>query len=86
MPIRSDTEVIGTIKLYEPKKKLFLNINRTLGEGIASLLSNQILAGRFEQQKNLLVQSELKLIQAQIDPQFPVQRPQTRSAPSSPQP
>ena len=70
VPIRSDTEVIGTIKLYEPKKKLFLNINRTLGEGIASLLSNQILAGRFEQQKNLLVQSELKLIQAQIDPHF----------------
>lgn len=70
VPIRSDTEVIGTIKLYEPKKKLFLNINRTLGEGIASLLSNQILAGRFEQQKNLLVKSELKLIQAQINPHF----------------
>ncbi|WP_316975670.1 sensor histidine kinase [Shumkonia mesophila] len=70
VPIRSDTEVIGTIKLYEPKKKFFLNINRTLGEGIASLLSNQILAGRFEQQKNLLVKSELKLIQAQINPHF----------------
>ena len=70
VPIRSDTEVIGTIKLYEPKNKLFLNINRTLGEGIASLLSNQILAGRFEQQKHLLVQSELKLIQAQINPHF----------------
>lgn len=70
VPIRSDSEVIGTIKLYEPKNKLFLNINRTLGEGIASLLSNQILAGRFEQQKHLLVQSELKLIQAQINPHF----------------
>ncbi|MDQ2084492.1 sensor histidine kinase [Xanthobacteraceae bacterium Astr-EGSB] len=70
VPIRSDTEVIGTIKLYEPKKKLFLNINRTLGEGIASLLSNQILAGRFQQQKHLLVQSELKLIQAQVNPHF----------------
>jgi two-component system LytT family sensor kinase len=70
VPIRSDAEVIGTIKLYEPKKKLFLNINRTLGEGIASLLSNQILAGRFQQQKHLLVQSELKLIQAQVNPHF----------------
>lgn len=70
VPIRSDSEVIGTIKLYEPKKKLFLNINRTLGEGIASLLSNHILAGRFQQQKHLLVQSELKLIQAQINPHF----------------
>ncbi len=70
VPIRSEDEIIGTIKLYEPKKKLFLNINRTLGEGIARLLANQILTGRFEQQKNLLVKSELKLIQAQINPHF----------------
>ena len=66
----SDTEVIGTIKLYEPKKKLFLNINRTLGEGIAKMLANQIITSRFEQQKSLLVTSELKLVQAQINPHF----------------
>ncbi|MCL2916815.1 sensor histidine kinase [Shewanella litorisediminis] len=70
IPLRSDTEVIGTIKLYEPKNKLFLNINRTLGEGIAKLLSNQILYGRVEQQKNLLTQTELKLLQAQVNPHF----------------
>lgn len=70
VPIRADEEIIGTIKLYEPKKKLFVNINKTLGEGIARLLANQILTGRFERQKNLLVKSELKLIQAQINPHF----------------
>ncbi|WP_335912030.1 sensor histidine kinase [Shewanella indica] len=70
IPLRSDNEVIGTIKLYEPKNKLFLNINRTLGEGIARLLSNQILYGRFEQQQNLLTQAELKLLQAQVNPHF----------------
>ncbi|QSX38525.1 sensor histidine kinase [Shewanella sedimentimangrovi] len=70
IPLRSDTEVIGTIKLYEPKNKLFLNINRTLGEGIARLLSNQILYGRVEQQKILLTQTELKLLQAQVNPHF----------------
>ncbi|NKF52423.1 sensor histidine kinase [Shewanella sp. WXL01] len=70
IPLRSNNEVIGTIKLYEPKNKLFLNINRTLGEGIARLLSNQILYGRFEQQQNLLVQAELKLLQAQVNPHF----------------
>ncbi|MCC4832073.1 sensor histidine kinase [Shewanella sp. 10N.7] len=70
IPLRSDNEVIGTIKLYEPKNKLFLNINRTLGEGIAKLLSNQILFGRYEQQQNLLTQSELKLLQAQVNPHF----------------
>ncbi len=69
-PLRLDDEVIGTIKLYEPKKKLFLNFNRTLGEGIANLLSDQLLRSRYEEQKRLLVTSELKLIQAQINPHF----------------
>ncbi|GIU15506.1 MULTISPECIES: sensor histidine kinase [unclassified Shewanella] len=70
IPLRSDAEVIGTIKLYEPKKKLFLNINRTLGEGLGRLLSNQILYGRFAAQQNLLTQAELKLLQAQVNPHF----------------
>lgn len=70
IPLRADNEVIGTIKLYEPKNKLFLNINKTLGEGIARLLSNQILFGRFEQQQTLLTQAELKLLQAQVNPHF----------------
>jgi two-component system LytT family sensor kinase len=70
VPLRLDNEVIGTIKLYEPKKKLFLNLNRTLGEGIARLLSEQLLRSRYQDQKRLLVTSELKLIQAQINPHF----------------
>ncbi|QYJ84787.1 sensor histidine kinase [Shewanella mesophila] len=70
IPLRCESEVIGTIKLYEPKNKLFLNINKTLGEGIARLMSNQILYGRYEQQQSLLTQSELKLLQAQVNPHF----------------
>ncbi|HHQ4669624.1 sensor histidine kinase [Aeromonas veronii] len=70
IPLQGDKGVIGTIKLYEPKKRLFLKINHTLGEGIANLLSQQLLAGRLEQHQRLLVQSELKLIQAQINPHF----------------
>ena len=70
IPLQGDEGVIGTIKLYEPKKRLFLKINHTLGEGTANLLSQQLLAGRLEQQQRLLVQSELKLVQAQINPHF----------------
>ncbi|QZN95759.1 sensor histidine kinase [Symbiopectobacterium purcellii] len=71
IPLRGEEQrVIGTIKLYEPKNKLFSSINRTLGEGIAHLLSAQILAGRFEQQKQLLAQSEIKLLHAQVNPHF----------------
>ncbi len=65
-----EDKVIGTINLFEPRTKLFSTINRALGEGVAHLLSTQILAGRYEQQKQLLAQSEIKLLQAQVNPHF----------------
>lgn len=70
VPLREDNAVVGTIKLYEPKNKLFLNLNKALGEGIAKILSEQLLRHRYGNQKNLLVQSELKLIEAQVNPHF----------------
>ncbi|MGF1684632.1 LytS/YhcK type 5TM receptor domain-containing protein [Photobacterium minamisatsumaniensis] len=68
--VGGNNEVLGTIKLYEPKRKLFSTVNLTLGEGIAKLLSNQILTGRYIQQQNLLTQAELRLLQAQVNPHF----------------
>lgn len=71
IPLRGENQrVIGTIKLYEPRNRLFSSINRTLGEGIAQLLSAQILAGQYERQKALLAQSEIKLLHAQVNPHF----------------
>lgn len=70
VPLRFEDEVIGTINLFEPKDKLFLVINKTLGEGIANLLSNQLLYVRYNEQKSLLMKAELKLVQAQINPHF----------------
>jgi len=71
IPLRGEgNRVFGTIKLYEPKRKFFSSLNRTLGEGIARLLSNLVLAGTIEEQKRLLAQSEIKLLQAQINPHF----------------
>ena len=71
IPLRGeDNRVIGTIKLYEPKRKLFSSLNRTLGEGMARLLSTQILAGKYSAQSGLLAQSEIKLLHAQVNPHF----------------
>ena len=70
VPLQLDQEVVGTISLYEPKTKLFLNINRSFGEGLATIFSHQLLRSRFEEQKSLLNQSELKLLQAQVNPHF----------------
>tara|TARA_R110001583_G_scaffold195524_2_gene375351 strand:- start:17133 stop:18857 length:1725 start_codon:yes stop_codon:yes gene_type:complete len=66
----SENQVLGTIKLYEPKQKLFSSLNRSLGEGLAKLLSNQILSGRYLEQQTLLTQAELRLLQAQVNPHF----------------
>ncbi|OOF01269.1 sensor histidine kinase [Salinivibrio sp. MA351] len=71
IPLRGgDGYVLGTVKLYEPKRKLFSAINVTMGEGIARLLSNQILTGRYQRQQSLLTQAELNLLRAQVNPHF----------------
>lgn len=70
VPLRVDNELIGTINLFEPKNKLFLVTNKTLGEGITKILSDQILYGHYIEQKNLLTTAELQLARAQVNPHF----------------
>ncbi|MFA0084851.1 histidine kinase [Vibrio sp. 10N.286.49.C2] len=70
IPLRTGDKVIGTIKLYEPKRKLFSTINMSMAEGIAQLLSSQILHGEYIHKQTLLNQSEIKLLQAQVNPHF----------------
>jgi len=72
IPLRDDAnnKVLGTIKLFEPKERLFRNINRKLGEDIAHLLSGRILAGRYERQREMRIQDQYKLLTAQINPHF----------------
>ncbi|MGR5244645.1 LytS/YhcK type 5TM receptor domain-containing protein [Vibrio sp. PNB23_22_6] len=70
IPLRAGEEVVGTIKLYEPKRKLFSTANMSMAEGIAQLLSSQILYGDYQQQQALLAQAEIKLLHAQVNPHF----------------
>tara|TARA_Y100001956_G_C4129236_1_gene192446 strand:- start:5988 stop:7508 length:1521 start_codon:yes stop_codon:yes gene_type:complete len=70
IPLRAGDKVIGTIKLYEPKRKLFSTINMSMAEGIAQLLSSQILFGDYQQKRTLLAQAEIKLLHAQVNPHF----------------
>ena len=70
IPLRAGNKVIGTIKLYEPKRKLFSTINMSMAEGIAQLLSSQILHGEYIHKQTLLNQSEIKLLHAQVNPHF----------------
>lgn len=70
IPLHSGAEVVGTIKLYEPKRKFLSTVTMSMAEGIAQLLSSQIVYGAYQQQRNLLAQSEIKLLQAQVNPHF----------------
>ncbi|WP_428771200.1 LytS/YhcK type 5TM receptor domain-containing protein [Vibrio sp.] len=70
IPLRAGDRVIGTIKLYEPKRKLFSTINMSMAEGIAQLLASQILYGDYQQKQSLLAQVEIKLLHAQVNPHF----------------
>ena len=69
-PLQVDGVVIGTVQLFEPRDRRFLNMNKSLGEGLAALLSSQLVIARYQEQKSLLVMSELKLAQAQVNPHF----------------
>ncbi len=69
-PLQLDGTVVGTVQLFEPRGRRFLNMNRSLGEGLGALLSSQLLISRYQEQKSLLVLSELKLARAQVNPHF----------------
>ena len=69
-PLQVDDRVVGTVQLFEPRGRRFLNMNKSLGEGLAALLSSQLVIARYQEQKSLLVMSELKLAQAQVNPHF----------------
>jgi two-component system LytT family sensor kinase len=69
-PLQVDGVVLGTVQLFEPRGRRFLNMNRSLGEGLGAILSSQLLIARYQEQKSLLVMSELKLAQAQVNPHF----------------
>jgi two-component system LytT family sensor kinase len=69
-PLELDGKVIGSVQLYEPRHQRFRSVNRSLGEGLAALLSAQLLAARYEEAKGLLTVQELKLVQAQVNPHF----------------
>ncbi|NVK44181.1 MAG: sensor histidine kinase [Oceanospirillaceae bacterium] len=70
VPLKGEQEVVGTIKLYEPKHKLFRNLNRSLGVGIAGMLSNQILHGQLQASRALLAEAELRALEAKVNPHF----------------
>ncbi len=66
-PVVVNEEVEGAILLFEPKHRFFPKMNHELGKGLASLLSEQILASRYPE---LLARAEDQYLRTRVDPHF----------------
>ena len=67
IPVIVKGKAKGAILLFEPRHRFFPKISRELGKSLARLLSEQILAARYQDQ---LAHAELKRWQARVDPHF----------------
>jgi len=70
VPLKEKDKVIGSLKIYKTGENTISSVDVELAEGLASLFSTQIELSRIEEQAKLLNISELKALQAQINPHF----------------
>jgi len=69
-PLKDGDEVVGTMKFYKLPQNSMSEVDKETAWGLSKLLSNQIRISRLEENSKLLVQAELKALQAQINPHF----------------
>ena len=69
-PLTLRGETIGTLKLYYPSEKLITDVTIELITGLSSLLSNQLEIAEADRAYQLAKESEIKALQAQINPHF----------------
>lgn len=70
VPIKKLDDVIGTMKFYKHKSYILSPIDVKVAYGLSKLYATQIKVVELEKQSQLLVHSELKALQAQINPHF----------------
>jgi len=70
VPIKEDDKVIGTLKLYKGQENSITKVDIELALGLAQMFSTQIELSKIDYQRELLSRSELKALQAQINPHF----------------
>lgn len=70
VPLTEGNKVIGTLKLYKTEENSITKIEKELALGLAQIFSTQIELSKVDFQREMLVKSELKALQAQINPHF----------------
>ncbi len=66
----SDGEVFGVLKLYRTKSYSMSLLDMEIAKGLADILSVQIQLNRIEKEKKLRMISQLRALQARINPHF----------------
>ncbi len=69
-PLKDGEEIVGTMKFYKYPQNSMTEIDKETAWGLSKLISNQIRINRLEENSKLLVEAELKALQAQINPHF----------------
>ena len=70
VPLEIGTRVVGTLKYYYIREGALTETELVSAEGLARLLSTQLVIHELENQAALATELELKALQAQINPHF----------------
>jgi two-component system sensor histidine kinase LytS len=70
IPLKENGKTVGSLELYKKMSNSLTKIDLEIGNGLAKLFSTQLTLNKLENDSKLLEKSELKLLQAQINPHF----------------
>ncbi len=70
VPLKISGNVEGTLKFYYRRANQINETQKSIAEGLGSLLSTQMAATALEEQTQLAAKMELRMLQSQINPHF----------------
>lgn len=70
IPLMEGDKVVGTLKMYKDQENSITKVESALALGLGQLFSTQLELSKIDYQSELLAKSELKALQAQINPHF----------------
>lgn len=70
IPLMEGDKVVGTLKMYKDQENSITQVESALALGLGQLFSTQLELSKIDYQSELLAKSELKALQAQINPHF----------------